>query len=334
MFYDVKSLYTNDPRKETIHVVTKYVYSEDSLCKPPIPEKIFKKLLLLVTEGNFLFNGEFYKQVDGLVMGGPLGPSLAKFFLAHLERTKIANCPSEIRPKLYLRYVDDIFALLCANQSYEDFFHFINRLHPNLEFTVEVATTSLPFLDVEVKLREDSVQLSVFRKKTNTNVILNFAAAAPNKWKAGLIFCFLHRARKICSSADIFSREVHLLRDLFCENGYPIKFFEKVFEKFQQRISSPPQDDEASDDEDTRPYILKLPFVQNESAVFAKKLQNILLQKLGVQIKIVYKSCKLSSFFSLKDRTPLPLSTNVVYLFACSRDVNTTYIGETTPHWL
>ena len=128
--YDVKSLYTNVPLKETAGIVTKYVYSKDSVCTPPIPEKIFTKLLLLVTEGNFLFNGEFYKQIDGLAMGGPLGPSLANFFLAHLEKTRISKCPKEILPKLYLRYIDDIFALLHEKQSHEDFFHFINALHP------------------------------------------------------------------------------------------------------------------------------------------------------------------------------------------------------------
>ena len=267
-------------------------------------------------------------------MGGPLGPSLANFFLAHLEKTKISKCPVEIIPKLYLRYIDDIFALLRADQSHEDFFHFINALHPNLEFTVEIATSSLPFLDVEVKIGE-SVELCVYRKKTNTGVLLNFAAAAPIKWKAGLIFCFLHRAWMICSSSDLFKKEVNLLRDMFRRNGYPIVFFEKVYEKFYKRVTCPNVSSasiNASDVsvDETRNYILKLPFIKKASQLFAKKLKNIILKKLDIDIKIVYKSCKISSFFSLKDKTPLPLSSKVVYKFTCSRDVNTTYIGETT----
>ena len=128
----------------------------------------------MVTQGNFIFNGEFYRQIDGLAMGGPLGPSLANFFLVHLEKTRMSRCPTEIKPKLYLRYIDDIFALLHANQSYEDFFRFINTLHPNLEFTVEVATTSLPFLDVEVNLLDDSIELSVFRKKKKHQCLIEF----------------------------------------------------------------------------------------------------------------------------------------------------------------
>ena len=52
--------------------------------------------------------------------------------------------------------------------------------------------------------------------------------------------------------------------------------------------------------------------------------------KFGVEIYVVYKSCKLSSFFSLKDSTPLPLTSNVVYQYKCFRDESITYIGETT----
>ena len=53
-------------------------------------------------------------------------------------------------------------------------------------------------------------------------------------------------------------------------------------------------------------------------------------RKFGVKISVVYNSRKLSSFFSLKDRTPLALTSKVVYQFCCLRDVNVAYIGETT----
>ena len=40
----------------------------------------------------------------------------------------------------------------------------------------------------------------VYRKPTNTNLILNFNALCPTKWKSGLIPCFLNRAKRMCSS--------------------------------------------------------------------------------------------------------------------------------------
>ena len=58
----------------------------------------------------FLYNGELFKQIDGVAMGSPLGPTLANFFLANLEN-KLMNKTNGFYPKIYLRYVDDVFAI-------------------------------------------------------------------------------------------------------------------------------------------------------------------------------------------------------------------------------
>ena len=39
----------------------------------------------LATQGMFLYNGELFKQIDGIAMRSPLGATLANFFLADLE---------------------------------------------------------------------------------------------------------------------------------------------------------------------------------------------------------------------------------------------------------
>ena len=64
----------------------------------------------LATQGMFLYNNKLYKQIDGVAMGSPLGCTLANFFLGHLE-TVIFKQPSSTHPKMYLRYVDDVFAV-------------------------------------------------------------------------------------------------------------------------------------------------------------------------------------------------------------------------------
>ena len=327
--FDVKSLYTNIPLKETVGIVADYMYSDNAICTPPLSKTIFKKLLLLVTEGNFIFNGDFYKQIDGLAMGGPLGPTLANFFLAHLEKSKMFDsCPGKHQPKLYLRYIDDIFAIFDESQSYDIFFNLINSIHNNLEFTVEVATTTLPFLDVNVKITEFSVDLSVYRKATNTNVLLNFNCTAPSKWKAGLVYCMLHRAWKICSSLKLFYDEVENLRKVFNQNGYPVSFFNRIYSLFYKRImcaTNVVQDEEEMEQK----FIIKLPYIPIASKLFSKRFKSLILKKFNVNVDVVYSSCKLSSFFSLKDKTPLSLTSKVVYKFTCLRDANVTYIGQT-----
>ena len=61
-----------------------------------------------------------------------------------------------------------------------------------------VITDKLPFLDVDVSIKDGNLETSVLRKGTHTGVFMNFAAMAPQKWKFGLIFCMLHRAYAIC----------------------------------------------------------------------------------------------------------------------------------------
>ena len=70
----------------------------------------------LATQGLFLYKETLYKQIDGVIMGCPLGPTLANFFMAHMENQLLCNDP-ETSPKLYLRYIDDIFAIFDNDQS-------------------------------------------------------------------------------------------------------------------------------------------------------------------------------------------------------------------------
>ena len=84
-------------------------------------------------------------------MGCPLGPTLAKFFMAHMENQLLCNDP-KASPKLYLTYIDDIFAIFDNDQSRTKFLKKLNTRHPNIKFTLEQAKNIKPFLDVEIKL--------------------------------------------------------------------------------------------------------------------------------------------------------------------------------------
>ena len=80
-------------------------------------KEIFIKLLRLATQGQFLYKDILYKQIDGVTMGSPLGPTIANFFLANLENRTLKN-RNQCSPKLPLRYVDDVFAVLENNNAY------------------------------------------------------------------------------------------------------------------------------------------------------------------------------------------------------------------------
>ena len=106
--------------------------------------------MLPATPGIFMHNERFYKQVEGIIMGNPLGPTMANFFMAHLEEKNLGEkCNGPLLPKLYLRYIDEAYAIFNSNQNYDEFFPILNAQDQSAKFTVEKATESLPFLDVE-----------------------------------------------------------------------------------------------------------------------------------------------------------------------------------------
>ena len=312
--FDVVSLYTNIPLAETIDLVVDKLYAESSKRVPPVGREVFKRLLEMATSGLFMYKDGLFKQVDGVAMGRPLGPNLANFFLGHLEEISVFS-NENICPKLYLRYVDDIFAVFPDSSTHHSFLQHLNNLHTNLAFTVEVANGPFPFLDIEIEINGDGVDTWVFRKKTHTSVMLNFNAMVPNVWKVGLIRCLLNRAKQICSSDALFSKEVLKLKKMFLDNGYPKVYFEKAYEKFLSPSRVEVLGETENEETLGRRYTLGIPYVGTASREYKKKITGVIKEHLDVDISAYFTSCKVGSFFSLKSRTPFALKPCVVYKF-------------------
>ena len=182
--FDIVSLFTNVPREDVIDLACHYVYESDQVCKPRFDRKHFRKLLSMATSGEFLYKEQLYRQVDGVAMGSPLGPTLANLFLAHLENEWLALPRNKHVPLVYFRYVDDIFCIFDkSTQNHEEFLKFLNSRHPNLKFTCEIGPDSLSFLDVTVNIENSIPSFSIFRKQTYTGLLMNFASVCPRMWK-------------------------------------------------------------------------------------------------------------------------------------------------------
>ena len=322
--FDVISLYTNVPLLETINMITDCLYSKST--PPPFSKTVFKNMMKIATQGYFLFSDSLYQQIDGVIMGSPLGPTLANFFLANLEN-KLLSIESSQNPALYLRYVDDIFAIFRKGQGHEKFLEILNRYHPSIQFTVEKSTDTLPFLDVEIRLNTNNFDSWVWRKKTHTGLFLNFSAITPKNWKIGLILCMLNRTWDICSTKEFFRNEVEKLKSMFLKNGYPVQFFEKTLEKFICRKNT---EKEAKKETEEYGIFIKIPYIGSKSTEFAKKLSKLYEEAFDLKVTPVFTSFKIKNYFSLKSRTPKFLCSNIVYEYKCSCDTNLSYVGVTS----
>ena len=94
---DVDSLFTNIPLEETIEICNELFKESETVEGLSATE--FKELLSLATkDSHFIFDGRLYEQIDGVVMGSPLGSTLANAFLVYHEKNWLEHCPVKYRP--------------------------------------------------------------------------------------------------------------------------------------------------------------------------------------------------------------------------------------------
>jgi hypothetical protein len=437
--FDIVSLFTNVPLQLTLDLISDELYNTVRMEKPPMPKQSFLELLRAATGGIFSHRDQLFQQSDGVSMGNPLAPTLANFFLGYLERNLFSESEEQYNsPKMYIRYVDDIFCIFRKDADYKPFLSKLNGLHPNLAFTYEMGGDTLPFLDTKITLNgTNEFSSTVFRKQTDSGVILNYSSNSPMRWKTALINWFLNRAARICSDSQLLSAEIQHLRNQFYENGYPYWMFDKVHKEFQKRhlgnncnkrnpdmvcgdnergiqenddkgnedlesdgkrknnlesdgnelgdsendvkgndvgedgdkgnddledgekglndLEEKGKDDDdlesgskghsdvtKKDDErgeqengegssDERPIkiYLKVPFIGKRSIMYGKSIQKLVRTVIENDIITVYTSSKVQEHFVIKDKTPKPTLSKVVYQFQCPGDPEIKYVGFT-----
>ena len=312
--YDVTSLFTNIPLEETINIAVDVILKSNKEIK--ITKKELKELFQFATShSHFLFDGNYYDQVDGVAMGSPLGPVLANLFMAYHEKDWIEGFTSS-SITFYKRYVDDIFCLDESKIEAKMFLQYLNEKHPSIKFTMETEVNkTIPFLDVLIRSSNDGTfHTSVYRKSTFLGLFLNFISFTPMCYKLGLVKTLIDRVYKICYDRLTFNFEVKKVKEYLCKNAYPHRLVDKVIKSFLNKIDHDQQIDENENNENIS--YLKLPFIGTYSKFVQNKIKLLSKQFCKkTNIKLVFTSKKVSSFFSIKDKMPGALCSYVVYKF-------------------
>ena len=117
--YDVCSLFTNVPLAETIEICADALYNGE-LTPLPFPRAVFVELMQTANSSVELsFNNIMHRQIDGVAMDSPLGPSLANSFVGYYEALLFKRVN---KPFMYYRYVDDTFTVFNDEDECNEFF--------------------------------------------------------------------------------------------------------------------------------------------------------------------------------------------------------------------
>ena len=249
-------------------------------------------------------------------MGSPLGPSLANVFLCYHEKIWLQNCPSDFKPVIYRRYVDDTFLLFRSKHHIEKFRNYLNRQHKNIKFTSETENeNSFSFLDIKITRDHNKFMTSVYGKPTFSGVFTNFGSFIPKSYKYNLLFTLLHRAFKLCSNFERFHQESDKLKTIFENNDYPKSFVDFYMKKHLDKV-----------------------FIKKKVVLKASKKELIcvlpFLGKKSMQLKVTFQSpCKLNSLFRYKDSLQKEIRSYIVYRYMCN-NCKVTYYGKAYRHFL
>ncbi|XP_071944677.1 uncharacterized protein [Antedon mediterranea] len=287
--YDVSSLFTNVPLTETIQIIADKAFTNnwfnDNYGLNLDKDDLIVLLNIATKDQLFQFNGNLYEQVDGVAMGSPLGPLMANVFMCHIEeRLESTNH----MPKYYKRYVDDTLVFMPNLEAANEFLALLNTTHPAIAFTMETAVNnSIPFLGMLITKDLEKLHTRVYRKPTDTGLLLHYNSHVDNKYKRSLIITMLNRAYKLSSTHQLFNDECEILRKIFKRLKYPDELITTTIQNFKPAESN---NNTAEDETDLSeiPVRIILPFKDQKSANSVKRQLCQLSHKINKNIVPVF----------------------------------------------
>lgn len=217
--FDVCSLFPSVPIPQTLDYLRDLLES-NNLSQEVIDEYI-KLTKLCMKQNCFQFNNNFFEQHEGTAMGNSLSPFIASLFMSRFEVE--AKEDLEYFPRIWLRYVDDIFAVFDTKVgNIDDFVNNLNNRFPSIKFTYEIENNGqLPFLDVLViRNTENKLEFDIYRKDTNTHRYIPNDSNHCVQHKMASFNFLIHRLLSFPLNKERFEKEKSLIKDIAVSNGY------------------------------------------------------------------------------------------------------------------
>ena len=166
-------------------------------------------------------------------MGTKMAPAFANLFMGDFERKALDNSPD----KLYLwwRYIDDIFLIwTLGEEKLDKFITNLNSLHPTIKFTSERSTTLIPFLDVNIQIKNGKLETDLYCKPTDKHQYLLHSSSHPYHTKKSIPYSLALRLRRICSTEIALQKRFEELQHYLVKRGYKERFVKQQIDRTRQ----------------------------------------------------------------------------------------------------
>jgi len=219
---DVESLYTNMRINLIIDSIREAFRDFPDPTRPD--EGILELLSLTLHNNDFEFDEKFYLQICGIAMGRKYAPSAANIYLRSFDKKAMNDF--HIKPKLYSRFLDDIFGVWPGTrEQLLQYQNFLNNLIPGIKVTFTVRDWVIEFLDTRVYKSLDqsgkcTLQTKVYCKPTDTHQLLHRTSNHPTHTFQGIAKSQFIRFKRISSTRHDYFQAANMLVTALTNRGY------------------------------------------------------------------------------------------------------------------
>ena len=229
---DITSLYTNIPLKQGIDIFEAFLNTRQN---KSVPTQFLVTLLTLVLTCNILiFDNVYYLQRIGTAMGTRVAPTFACLFMGCIEMMMLDKWKGT-KPKLYRRYIDDIFFVWTGDEAeLLQFIDHLNKFHPFLKFkaSYNFETRSVDFLDTIISITNNNlIKTNLYEKAGKKCSYLITSSCHPKHNIENIPYSLALRLKRICSDNLDFIKQLENLREKLLSRGYKNSYISKAFER-------------------------------------------------------------------------------------------------------
>ena len=191
---------------------------------------------LILEESSFKFNKKHFVQTHGIAVGAKMAVAFSIVFMADMEKRLLAASP--LKPLVWKRFNDDIVSLWnIPMEEVSIFVNFANSFHPTINFTCEMSSERVVFLDTKAFKGPRLSTLRILDSQTNfkpteTSQYTHFSSCHPFNTKKDFIKGEALRLWRTNSVKENFINKNETLNKDSVTEAIPQRSFIKSWLKF------------------------------------------------------------------------------------------------------
>lgn len=193
----------------------------------------FEVAQLCMNQSYFQFREKTYKVEHGTNMGNPLSPLISELFMSAFE---INLSERGLLPRVWHRYVDDVFAIVHKNDV-DKTLEILNNQFSSIRFTCEPEKDGkLPFLDMELQRVRSKIEIGIYHKPTSTLRTITSDSHCTIQHKLAAYHSFIHRLCRLPLSIANFKIEYEHIKRVAKVNGYSEHMVDNLIRKYSKKV--------------------------------------------------------------------------------------------------